>query len=253
MTSKREFVARERTALGDAFAESGPDQPTLCEGWQTRDLLQHLVLRDAGPLLVLREGKANAEARVREAAWAGLIQEFRDGPPPGSPFRLPGANTAANFEEFFIHHEDVRRGTPGWTRRELPPEIEDAIWRRLRSPFGRVAARRAGVGVHIHRTDAASQQTGKRYHGDAPADVAGPDDARHAVDAETPEAARPVIPDRFARGEHATLRAKRPGVIVSGRPSELLMFLFGRQRAAEVTLHGPVEAVERLMHARLGI
>lgn len=208
---KREFVAGERAALSDAFAERGPDQPTLCEGWQTRDLLQHLVLRDAGPVRTVFTGRA----WVRDAGWFELIQRFRDGPPPGSPFRLPGADTAANFEEFFIHHEDVRRGVPGWTRRELPAGIEDAIWRRLRSPFGRIAARRAGVGVHLHRSDGAD-------------------------------------PD-LEVGEHVTLRAARPGVIVSGPPSELLMFVFGRQQAADVQLHGPADACDRLLHARLGI
>ena len=253
MTIKRDFVAQERAALADAFAECGPDQPTLCEGWQTRDLLQHLVLRDAGPLIAVREGKDHAEARVREAAWADLIQEFRDGPPSGSLFRLPGANTAANSEEFFVHHEDVRRGVPGWTRRELSCEIEDAIWRRLRSPFGRIAARRAGVGLHLHRSDGVSGEAEDGHDGAAGAAAPHAGDAPQPDDGGKPGAERPVIPDRFARGEHATLRAKRPGVIVSGPPSELLMFLFGRQRAADVTLHGPAEAVEQLMHAELGI
>lgn len=221
MTTKRDFVAGERAALADAFVERGPDQPTLCEGWQTRDLLQHLVLRDGGPFMICpprRESKAEAEARLRNAAWSELIQDFRDGPPRGSPFRLPGANTAANFEEFFIHHEDVRRGVPDWTRRELPAGIEDAIWRRLRSPLGRIFARRAGVGLHLHRWDVA--------------DGAEPD---------------------FARGEHATLRRIRPGVVVSGPPSELLIFLFGRQQSARVELHGPADARDRLLHARLGV
>ena len=32
----------ERAALADLFEQVGPDQPTLCEGWQTLDLLIHL-------------------------------------------------------------------------------------------------------------------------------------------------------------------------------------------------------------------
>lgn len=206
MTGRRAFVANERAALSDAFAERGPAQPTLCEGWQTRDLLQHLVLRDAGPLRTMLVGKATAESRVREADWADLIAQFRDGPPVGSPFRLPGADGAANLEEFFVHHEDVRRAASGWSRRELPADVEDAIWRRLRSPIGRMSVRRTDVGVHIQRPD----------------------------------------------GEHATLRAVRPGVVVTGPPSELLIFLFGRQQAADVDLQGPADACDRLRAAKLG-
>src|SRR5439155_20488720 len=43
-------VARdERSALCDLFAEVGPDAPTLCGGWLTRDLAAHLVIRERRP------------------------------------------------------------------------------------------------------------------------------------------------------------------------------------------------------------
>ena len=43
-------VARlERAAICDLFDELGPDQPTLCEGWTTRDLAAHLVTRERRP------------------------------------------------------------------------------------------------------------------------------------------------------------------------------------------------------------
>lgn len=207
---RRAFVTDERAAISDAFAERGPAQATLCEGWQTRDLLQHLVMRDAGPLRRLMTRKATTEAGARSAGWDELVDRFRAGPPLGSPFRLPGADSAANVEEFFVHHEDVRRAVPGWTRRGLPVEVEDAIWRRLRSPLGRLAVRRIRYGVHIQRAGGVGD------------------------------------------GDHATLRAARPGIVVTGPPSELLMFLFGRQRAADVDLRGPADLRESLAHARLG-
>lgn len=200
-------MADERAALSDTFARFGPARPTLCEGWQTRDLLQHLVVRDAGPLRFVMPGKAATGAQVRDADWADLIEQFRSGPPPGSPFRLPGVDGVANLEEFFVHHEDVRRATDGWVRRELPPGIEDVIWRRVRTPLAKLAVRRVDVGVHIQRLN----------------------------------------------GDHATLRAARPGVVVTGPPSELLFFLFGRQRAADVELRGPADACDRLRHATLGV
>ena len=202
-------MARERGAICDEFAASGPDRPTLCAGWQTRDLLRHLVIRESPPLRTLLGGRADRNAmnvRVRALDWPGLIAAFRAGPPRGSLFRLPGANAAGNFEEFFVHHEDIRRAAPGWARRALPRAVEDAFWRRMSSPFGRIMVRHVGVGVHIRRPT----------------------------------------------GEHATLLARRPGVVLTGEPSELLLYLFGRRAAAEVRLDGPAEACSRLDRARLG-
>ena len=43
-------VARaERRGLCDLLLEVGPDAPTLCTGWTTRDLAAHLVVRESRP------------------------------------------------------------------------------------------------------------------------------------------------------------------------------------------------------------
>ena len=39
----------ERRLLCDLFAEVGPDAPTLCGDWSTRDLAAHLVMRERRP------------------------------------------------------------------------------------------------------------------------------------------------------------------------------------------------------------
>ena len=39
----------ERAALSELLELVGPDHPTLCEGWQSRDLLNHLLMRDRRP------------------------------------------------------------------------------------------------------------------------------------------------------------------------------------------------------------
>ena len=43
------YAQDERAALAALLHETGPDGPTLCEGWQTRDLVAHLVLRERRP------------------------------------------------------------------------------------------------------------------------------------------------------------------------------------------------------------
>ena len=48
---------RERAALVATMRSVGPDAPTLCEGWTTRDLAAHLVIReyrvDAAPGILI--------------------------------------------------------------------------------------------------------------------------------------------------------------------------------------------------------
>lgn len=39
------LATTERSAICDAFLAAGPDRPTLCAGWTTRDLLAHLLVR----------------------------------------------------------------------------------------------------------------------------------------------------------------------------------------------------------------
>jgi hypothetical protein len=41
--------------------------------------------------------------------------------------------------------------------------------------------------------------------------------------------------------------------VLSGDPGELLLFLFGRQRAARVDVTGPEDLVNRLSRARFGV
>jgi hypothetical protein len=39
----------ERAAICDLLERFGSDEPTLCEGWRSRDLAAHLVLREGRP------------------------------------------------------------------------------------------------------------------------------------------------------------------------------------------------------------
>src|SRR3954449_5453884 len=47
------WAALERTALIDAFTELGPDAPTLCEGWTTKDMAAHVYVREHRPMPAL--------------------------------------------------------------------------------------------------------------------------------------------------------------------------------------------------------
>lgn len=139
------FARAERAALADALLSAGPDAPTLCDGWATRDLAAHLVLRERRP---------DAAAGIMIKAAAGHLQKVQDGLSAGDYPKLidkvrtpplwvrPGfAEEAVNLVEFFIHHEDVRRATPGWTPRQLESGYEQALRSRAKGS-ARLSARK---------------------------------------------------------------------------------------------------------------
>jgi uncharacterized protein (TIGR03085 family) len=188
----------ERASLCDLLLELGPDEPTLCEGWRTRDLAAHLVLRegrlDAMPGIALKFWSGWTD-RVQQAIAGGdfrrLVHRLRTGPPLWSPFRPARLDEAANGIEFFVHHEDVRRAQPDWQPRQLGPEIDDLLWQRA-CRMGKFVLRHEQAGVVLVRTD-----TGQRH-----------------------------VARQAAAGE--------PTQQVSGPASELLMYLFDRRSHAKV-------------------
>lgn len=144
----------ERQALCDLFDEVGPDRPTLCGDWRTVDLAAHLVVRDrdllGAPGIVL-PGPFEALNRQRMAAakrrgFPALVATVRRG--PALWWRL--APDTANVNEFFVHHEDVRRAGTDAGPRPPDPERDDVLWSLVRSG-GRLFARSAPVGVVVRR------------------------------------------------------------------------------------------------------
>jgi uncharacterized protein (TIGR03085 family) len=195
----------ERAALADLLEHLGPDQPTCCEGWTTRDLAAHLVVRDrrpdAGPGLVLGGPFATWTQRLhdstREARPFGvLVAELRSGPPSWFPSAWPAVDRVLNTAELVIHHEDVRRAQPDWAPRELPRSVQDQLWRTV--PLlarGRSAPRTAG-GLVVRRSD---------------------------------------VPDGAA-GSERRVRGGSPTTTVIGAPLEVLLWTSGRPTVACVDL-----------------
>jgi uncharacterized protein (TIGR03085 family) len=203
------YAQEERAALADLLAETGPEGPTLCEGWQTRDLAAHLVLRERRPDAaagVMGGPLAGYTARVQRQyldrhAYPELIALFKSGPPTLSAFAIPGADEAANTVEYFVHHEDVRRAAEGWTERPLDPGLTEALWKRLKG--ARLFLRAAPTGVVLAREDG-------------------------------------------GKLDLIVAKTGAPSVTVTGSPAELTMWSMGRVSAAHVTFDGPEDAVEKL-------
>jgi uncharacterized protein (TIGR03085 family) len=127
---------RERASLVDTMRSVGPDAPTLCGDWTTRDLAAHLVVRegrpDTAPGILVSFLAGYTEKVRRQAAqddWDKLLDKIASGPPLYSPFKL--IDPVANMGEMFIHHEDVRRAQSGWEPRQLDESTVKALGRGL--------------------------------------------------------------------------------------------------------------------------
>jgi uncharacterized protein (TIGR03085 family) len=157
--SASQHARRERRELAELLLQSGPVAPTLCEGWTTTDLAAHLVVRESRPdaaVGIAARPFAGWTDRVQRSVasqpYPELVRKVRNGPPTLSVFSLPGFDGAANLLEFYVHHEDVRRGAADWRVRDLPADLSDLLWKRL-SVMGRLLFRKVPVGVVLERTD----------------------------------------------------------------------------------------------------
>jgi len=168
----------ERAKLSDLFDELGPQAPTLLKSWTTRDLAAHLVLRErdhiAGPGLVLPGGWGRLAERRRRALslrdFAWLTATFRSGPPPGF-FRIGWVRRVPNFNEFFVHHEDVRKAN-GRGPRTNEQAIDEALWRNVSSAPWFLARRLHGAGLELQWAGTAATVRARR--GEPTARIAGP-------------------------------------------------------------------------------
>jgi len=62
-----------------------------------------------------------------------------------------------------------------------------------------------------------------------------------------------VVLHRTDTGQRLTLRGGEDPVVVSGPPSEVVLFLFGRAQTRDLTFEGPPASVAKLRGADLGI
>lgn len=204
----------ERAALATLFREVGPDAPTLCEGWTTRDLAAHLVVRerrlDAGPGIMIKALSGhthNVEHQAAQRPYEDLVADVASGPPIYSPFKL--IDRWVNLAEYFVHHEDVLRGgadrSGPWTPRTVPADVEKALASTLKM-MGAMTLKGSPVAVTLQTPD----------------------------------------------GQPLVSAGKGDPVTVVGAPGELVLFAFGRT-PVDVSFIGSDDAIAALQGAERGI
>jgi uncharacterized protein (TIGR03085 family) len=203
----------ERDALADALLDAGPDAPTLCAGWTARDLAAHVVLRDRRP-------DAAAGIMVKPlAGWTDRVRRgYRDGHDYPDLVRL-------------VRH------APRWSPLSLP-QLDEAA---------------NTLEFFVHTEDVRRGQPDWQPRPLDPG-LAG------RLWGRVPGLARLNL-----RRIDVTIRVEAPGhgaftvgdgapaVTLSGDPGELVLFFFGRQRAARVEASGPDDLVDKLRRARFGV
>lgn len=194
------FAVVERRHLAALLRRVGEDAPTLCEGWDTRDLAVHLVERDSRPDIMIskhvpsvpflsKKAQASSEA-LHRLPWAELVSAIEK-PSLLSPAHIGPLDRRLNTVEFFIHHEDVRRAQQTWHRRHLLQDEEKDLWATLR--------------------------------------IMAKPQLRHEQDS--------VILIAPGYGSARAGKGKTHRVqVLRGAPSELLLWAFGRKEAAEVEI-----------------
>lgn len=135
-----------------------------------------------------------------------LVTRIRSGPPVGL-FRVKWVRELANLNEFFVHHEDVRRAN-GRGPRSLTPAMDAALRRNVRRGARNLSRRLRGCGLEVEWAGA---------------------------------------------GGVVRVRPGEPAARLSGPPGELLLYVFGRQVAAQVDVSGPPAAVATLRRKHFGM
>lgn len=185
------FASDERRDLAALLLEVGPDAPTLCEGWRTRDLAAHLWVREREPwqlVSAILPGRSMADVLRRadgRASYERVVRNWATRPTPPNPVAVDGVDRLMNTAEHFVHHEDVRRaGQSPAEARALGPDAEHDL-RQAISRLAPLLLAKSRVGVRLV------------------------DDQGRV----------------FERGK------QRPQVQISGPVGELVLFLFGRDVA----------------------
>jgi uncharacterized protein (TIGR03085 family) len=203
----------ERAALCDLALEVGPDAPTLSGEWTVKDLVVHLIVREGSPSAI------------------GIVVR------PLAPLTGAASRRLARRDLPDLVRR-LRKGPPLYTPFAVP--VLDRMLNTLEFFVHHEDIRRAQDGWEPRELpDAAQGALWKAIR------VAGKGLVRSAKVG--------VVLERADTGARAVLKESSAPVVVRGLPSELVMFVYGRQAQARVELEGSEADVAKLTDAELGI
>ncbi len=207
------YAQLERAWLCDAMLDVGPDAPTLCEGWSVADLAAHLVVR---------ENRPDAALGILAAPFANYGDKVRK------------AYARKPFEELV---QKVRSG---------PPMVSP-------TRLGAIDKLANTIEFFVHHEDVRRAQSDV-----APRELQGEevDQLWTALNRMAKMMTRkaPSGMTLVAPGDRELVaHGGEPMVTIRGEVGELVLFVYGRQRSADIELDGPSGACDALMEASFGI
>lgn len=212
------LATHERAMLCATALQHGPEAPTLCGDWDVRDLVVHLIVREGHPV---------ASAGIFARPLAGVRQR---------------AERSLRQEDFGDLVARVRNGPPLWSPFSVPK-------------LGSIA-NIAEFFVHHEDIRRAQDDWSPRAQSTKTEDtlwrllsVLG-----RATSLQAPTGV--VMRRSDVTGSVSRLRKAPEGagdVDVTGLPSELLLFAYGRQEHCRVDLDGDPADMDALHNASLGI
>ncbi len=134
---------------------------SLCDGWQVRDVVAHLVLASHArvPQLVIslirargdldRMGRDTALRHAAAADDAELLRQFND--TIGSRSTILGTTPTDRLMDLLVHGQDI--AIPLGIRHEMPPAAAQAALERIWNPRFPFRATTTLNGLRLHATD----------------------------------------------------------------------------------------------------
>jgi uncharacterized protein (TIGR03085 family) len=207
------IAAQERTLLCALAQQLGPDAPTLCGEWSVKDLVVHLLLREGHP-----------------SAMGILV--------PGLDGVLERATSRTSSTDFVTLVKRLRNGPPVWSPFAIP---------KLGSAMNLLE-------FYIHHEDVRRAQPAwvpRTLPGGAEDGIWR---ATRLIGRGTMRRAPVgVVLERSDNGARATLKKGDRQVVLRGLPSELALYVYGRQPQSKAEPHGDDADVAALGQAPLGL
>ena len=197
------FARAERLSVAALLREMGPDAPTLCEGWTTLDLAIHLVIRDRYPAAL----PANASDKAGKVEFFAKRTAMRESELKALPWEKLGGMVAAGPGVL---------SPMGWTPVDVLTNTGE---------------------FYVHHEDIRRARKGWEPRNILP-----------ELEAQLWNVCKPLAHSPSVRNE-GPLIVRAPGygelhvgntdegaTVLEGKPSELVMYLFGRKDHAQVSL-----------------
>ncbi len=206
----------ERAALCNTALEAGEQSPTLCGHWTVKDLVIHLLVRERDPL-----GAPGILVPRLEALTDRATRRLAD-------------------QDFTSLVERVRQGPPKWSPLAVP--ALDRTVNTLEYFVHHEDIRRARTDWEPRELTEREQKAIWKSIGLAGKGLVRP--------------AGVPVEIRWGDDEHARSSVLRQGedpVVVRGPPSEIALFLFGREQHTDLEFSGPEDKVRELREGDLGL